>query len=198
MYHSRHVQFVEDTFPFETIKDFSEPVSRASSTGTTEISSFPLTILHPLSPTSRPTLPSMHPPSCPQQINPIIPPPAHIDFNTPNINPTTTPPPNHIEPVAPNIPSSQDVAEPPSCHLRDGSSIHPMTTRSKSRIFKPKKVHFVSKHPLPESVEPTCVTQALKYPEWQQAMTDEFMALMRNGTWSLIPPQPHYNIIGNK
>jgi hypothetical protein len=29
-------------------------------------------------------------------------------------------------------------------------------------------------------------------------MTDEFMALMRNGTWTLVPPEPHYNVIGNK
>lgn len=29
-------------------------------------------------------------------------------------------------------------------------------------------------------------------------MTDEFMALMRNGTWSLVPPQPHFNVIGHK
>lgn len=29
-------------------------------------------------------------------------------------------------------------------------------------------------------------------------MSDEFTALMDNGTWSLVPPQSHFNVIGNK
>lgn len=35
---------------------------------------------------------------------------------------------------------------------------------------------------------------------YQMATSDayEFMAFMRNGTWTLVPPSPHYNVIGNK
>jgi len=29
-------------------------------------------------------------------------------------------------------------------------------------------------------------------------MSEEFTALMTNGTWSLVPNQPHFNIIGHK
>jgi hypothetical protein len=29
-------------------------------------------------------------------------------------------------------------------------------------------------------------------------MSEEFTALMTNGTWSLVPPQPQFNVIGNK
>lgn len=65
-------------------------------------------------------------------------------------------------------------------------------------IFKPKKIFSVTKYPLPSPAEPTCVTQALQHIEWKQAMSDEFNALMQNGTWSLVPFQPHFNIVGNK
>nr|KYP42598.1 Retrovirus-related Pol polyprotein from transposon TNT 1-94 [Cajanus cajan] len=72
-----------------------------------------------------------------------------------------------------------------------------MVTRSKNGIFK-LKAFQVSKHPMPTVVEPTCASQALKHIVWKQAMSDEFNALMKNGTWSLVPPQPHYNVIRNK
>jgi len=29
-------------------------------------------------------------------------------------------------------------------------------------------------------------------------MSEEFNALLANGTWSLVPKQPQFNIIGNK
>lgn len=29
-------------------------------------------------------------------------------------------------------------------------------------------------------------------------MNDEFNAFMKNGTWTLVPPQQHYNVTGNK
>lgn len=73
-----------------------------------------------------------------------------------------------------------------------------MVTRGQKGIFKPKKLFSISKYPIPPSVEPTCVSKALQHVEWKQAMSDEFMALMKNGTWSLVPPEPHFNIIGNK
>ena len=38
----------------------------------------------------------------------------------------------------------------------------------------------------------------MKHYEWCQAMFDEFNALLANDTLSLVPKQPHFNIIGNK
>ncbi|WVZ20441.1 hypothetical protein V8G54_007763 [Vigna mungo] len=75
---------------------------------------------------------------------------------------------------------------------------HPMVTRSKNGIYKHKQVHIASKFPLPNPIEPSCVTQALKHQEWKSAMSEEFNALLANGTWSLVPREPCYNVVGNK
>lgn len=37
---------------------------------------------------------------------------------------------------------------------------------------------------------------ACKYPEWQSAMLDEIQVLTQQGTWTLVPPPPHANVIG--
>lgn len=62
------------------------------------------------------------------------------------------------------------------------------------------------RHPLPHgltaalhdplSFEPTSYTQASKPPHWQQAMKEEYEALIQNHTWSLIPATPNMNIVG--
>ena len=77
-----------------------------------------------------------------------------------------------------------------------------MITRSKSGISK-KKVFLTTPHavPLPshiyyECVEPTCYTEASKHAVWHQAMADEFTALQRQGTWSLVPYSPSKHVVG--
>ncbi|XP_038879197.1 uncharacterized mitochondrial protein AtMg00810-like [Benincasa hispida] len=57
---------------------------------------------------------------------------------------------------------------------------HPMVTRGKNRILKPKifVVEYVEEEPLN-------VKEALKCSHWVQAMTEEFKALIANDTWSL-------------
>jgi histone deacetylase 1/2 len=47
-------------------------------------------------------------------------------------------------------------------------------------------------------LEPTCYSEAIKHPNWRDAMNKEFDALLRNGTWTLIPSPPIANIIGSK
>ncbi|KAL6330627.1 hypothetical protein AAG906_003237 [Vitis piasezkii] len=77
---------------------------------------------------------------------------------------------------------------------------HPMITRAKAGIFKPK-VYAALKHPLSFSlgpIEPMCVKQVLVDPNWKIAMKEEYKALMRNHTWDLVPYQPQYNVVGNK
>ena len=77
---------------------------------------------------------------------------------------------------------------------------HPMITRAKAGIFKPK-VYAALKHPLSfslGSIEPMCVKQVLADPNWKIAMKEEYKALMRNDTWDLVPYQPQYNVVGNK
>ncbi|OMO62750.1 hypothetical protein CCACVL1_22657 [Corchorus capsularis] len=75
---------------------------------------------------------------------------------------------------------------------------HPMMTRLKNQISKPNPRYFLAtKHPVIDS-EPTCVSQAIKNPNWRLAMNDEINALIQNGTWCLVPPSPNQNIVGCK
>ncbi|BBN69054.1 transposable element gene [Prunus dulcis] len=65
-----------------------------------------------------------------------------------------------------------------------------------------------SPHPLPHallaeysdpmSIEPTSFTQASQSSHWRAAMKDEYDALMRNQTWSLVPATSCMNIVGCK
>ncbi|RVW64180.1 Retrovirus-related Pol polyprotein from transposon RE2 [Vitis vinifera] len=48
------------------------------------------------------------------------------------------------------------------------------------------------------TLEPTCVTQAVSHPEWREAMSSELTALMRHGTWDLIPPPINCHPVGCK
>jgi hypothetical protein len=52
--------------------------------------------------------------------------------------------------VSPSVPTT--IIPPPS------NRTHSMTTQSLNNIFKPKQINFVTRHPLPQSLEPTCVT----------------------------------------
>lgn len=47
-------------------------------------------------------------------------------------------------------------------------------------------------------VEPSTVTEALADPRWKKAMNEEFAALMRNITWSLVSPIVDMNVVSNK
>ncbi|KAL8102499.1 hypothetical protein AgCh_027122 [Apium graveolens] len=75
-----------------------------------------------------------------------------------------------------------------------------MTTRSMNNIYKPKiyKSYAATKHPLPDLVEPTCVSTAIQDPNWRMAMSEEFNSLLRHGTWELVPSSLATNIIGCK
>nr|KYP65831.1 Retrovirus-related Pol polyprotein from transposon TNT 1-94 [Cajanus cajan] len=61
-----------------------------------------------------------------------------------------------------------------------------MTTRAKVGIFKPKTyVTAADISTYDHTIEPT-VKEALSKPEWCQAMKDEYEALLKNNTWSLV------------
>ncbi|PKI44367.1 hypothetical protein CRG98_035241, partial [Punica granatum] len=105
-----------------------------------------------------------------------------------NIDSEVSPPILSPSPAPPSLP-------PPPPHP---SRPHPMITRSKNNIFKPKQLHLTTKHPLPESLEPTCVSQALRDSKWRLAMSEEFNALVKNHTWDLVPASKRQNIIGCK
>jgi hypothetical protein len=83
-----------------------------------------------------------------------------------------------------------------------------MTTRSQNLIVKPSK--FTDgriKYPLLQALmasialheeEPTYFSQVSKLAEWRAAMNTKFDALLKNGTWSLVPSLPTMNIVGSK
>ena len=81
-----------------------------------------------------------------------------------------------------------------------------MRTRAQDNIFKPKLYTDgtvlwpppTSLHTLLSPTIPTTVSQALKSPDWQQAMYSEYHALLTNNTWTLVPPHPSQNLIGCK
>ncbi|GAA0186474.1 transmembrane signal receptor [Lithospermum erythrorhizon] len=69
------------------------------------------------------------------------------------------------------------------------STSHPMTTRSKDGITKPRILpSLLSTECAMDFSEPSSYTQASKDPLWRSAMPDEYNALMEYNTWSLVPP----------
>ncbi len=71
-----------------------------------------------------------------------------------------------------------------------------MQTRSKHGIFKPKTCY---KAQLDYTLtEPPTFKIETQISQWCQAMQDEYDALIRQGTWSLVPPLATHNIVGCK
>lgn len=68
-----------------------------------------------------------------------------------------------------------------------------MITRAKNGIYKPK----ILLSDLSNS-EPSTIQEALAHNKWNQAIHDEFNALVRNQTWSLVPLPPNRHTVGCK
>ncbi|KAK0576029.1 hypothetical protein LWI29_010847 [Acer saccharum] len=76
---------------------------------------------------------------------------------------------------------------------------HHMVTRAQNNIHKPvRKLNLHTSLHQSADIEPTTVTQALKESCWRQAMAEECNALINNGTWELVQPNPSTNVIGCK
>jgi hypothetical protein len=71
-----------------------------------------------------------------------------------------------------------------------------MQTRSKHGIFKPKPCYTA--HLDYALTEPPTFKIASQLSQWCQAMQDEYDALIKQGTWSLVPPPPNHNVVGCK
>ncbi|XLU25082.1 hypothetical protein S245_061148, partial [Arachis hypogaea] len=67
---------------------------------------------------------------------------------------------------------------------------HPMITRSKNGVFKPKA--------LLAATEPRTVKDALSHPAWKAAMDAEYDALMKNHTWKLVTLPEGREAVGSK
>ncbi|GJU74314.1 ribonuclease H-like domain-containing protein [Tanacetum coccineum] len=72
-------------------------------------------------------------------------------------------------------------------------SVHPMVTRFRVGTNRPTErlnLHVSSVSPLPKSYR-----DAFSDPNWQNAMRDEYTALIKNKTWTLVPRPPDTNIV---
>ncbi|BFG36388.1 hypothetical protein CerSpe_226620 [Prunus speciosa] len=105
---------------------------------------------------------------------------------------------------APLVPA--DPTSPPPIEPAPPAPAHPMRTRLRDGISQPKtRTDGTVRYPVPhallivlDDVEPTCFSQASKHPLWCAAMSEEINALLRNQTWSLVPPSPTHIPVGCK
>ncbi|KAE8680725.1 hypothetical protein F3Y22_tig00111372pilonHSYRG00235 [Hibiscus syriacus] len=116
--------------------------------------------------------------------------PPHTSPTSPNTLPPLLPTliPTHVPSTSPHVPLAL-----PSPVLNQVSKIlsltpfvctSPIVTRSQNNIHKPiTKLSLLAQ--LTSGIEFTCVTQALKDGRWRHVMSEEFNALVRNGTWEL-------------
>jgi hypothetical protein len=71
-----------------------------------------------------------------------------------------------------------------------------MHTRSKNGIFKPKTFHTsITDY---TQTEPSTYLTASKIPQWCTSMNEEYSALQRQHTWTLVAPPLGKNIVGCK
>ncbi|KAG8475880.1 hypothetical protein CXB51_032703 [Gossypium anomalum] len=87
----------------------------------------------------------------------------------------------------PNSPQMvEEVSAPPV-------NSHPMQTRSKSGIFKPRV--FSTELTV---TEPTTIAEAFSSKEWTLTAQEEYEALLRNNTWDLVPLPANRRAVGCK
>ncbi|GKA87994.1 ribonuclease H-like domain-containing protein [Tanacetum coccineum] len=75
----------------------------------------------------------------------------------------------------------------------NSDSVHPMVTRFRvgtNRLTERLNLHVSSVSPLSKSYR-----DAFNDPNWQNAMRDEYIALIKNKTWTLVPRPPNTNSV---
>jgi transposase InsO family protein len=152
-------------------------------------------IIDLLSPLTRPIDPHV------SSLDSLTLPTGPIDFAVPE--PTaipassTTATPASSSPVPLLTTAPTPVPEPISTDIPLPNPIsHPMQTRSKNGIVKPKLTYaaFVDY----TLTEPPSYTVASKHSKWCTAMDEEFQALQQQATWTLVPLPDSKNVVGCK
>ncbi|GJX03543.1 ribonuclease H-like domain-containing protein [Tanacetum coccineum] len=210
---SRHVTFDETVFPYGSTQPSSVPtytfLDDSPDIPTQPIRSIPVldpdTIhaTHTPPPNTTPTNTNIAPSAQPES-----PPHATPSHNSPTQQSTTahdTPPHiqhTHVAQQTPEIdheqpPTAQNeippliIPNPPENPNPD--SVHPMVTRFRVGTNRPTErlnLHVSSVSPLPKSYR-----DAFSDPNWQNAMRDEYSALIKNKTWVLVPRPTDTNIV---
>jgi histone deacetylase 1/2 len=73
-----------------------------------------------------------------------------------------------------------------------------MTTRAKTGFLVPKRLFNLFATTTTLSPIPSSYKLALKDPNWHAAMLDEYNALLRNNTWSLVSCPTGVNVVTRK
>ncbi|GJU06666.1 ribonuclease H-like domain-containing protein [Tanacetum coccineum] len=128
--------------------------------------------------------------------------PPHTGPNSPGptfpTNQPTSHEPNNIQTQTQNNPLPPPIFDPPNPQtntnpVNEPPRTHPMITRSQSGIVKPIErlsLHTSSLSPIPKSP-----FIALKDLNWCNAIYDEYNALVKNGTWILVPRPSDVNLV---
>ncbi|KAD3337848.1 hypothetical protein E3N88_33369 [Mikania micrantha] len=148
------------------------------------------------SPHTNPSPPPQSHPNTSQQ-----PPPEPSQHSNPSPSQPTNQPQNQPPPLPPqqqnypqNQPPSDEIQPNPILPTRQRPA-HLRPNPKQTNPYNPSSYHTA----VPSStIEPTNFTNANKDPHWRQAMLDEYSALIRNGTWSLVPPVPNTNVVDCK
>jgi histone deacetylase 1/2 len=217
IYISKDVLFNEQKFPYSQLFPSSSLGPSPSGTSS-QSSSIPLII--PSQPTPTPTQSSPNPTHTPPNSSPPTPisdpnailnplpittihmsadPTTPSSINSAYNQSTTSSPPiqrsnasQHIfsssSSGGSNISSTSPLLTPPP-PPKPISTGHSMLTRSKAKLQPTILVTHI---------EPTTVRQALQSSHWVNAMKEEYNALLRNNTWSLVHPPAHKQPIGCK
>jgi hypothetical protein len=109
---------------------------------------------------------------------------------------------NSVVPTSPASPGAGATPLPGSSFIHDSASV-PLQcprTRLQNNIVKPKHLFpdMIKHANVCSTGEPKSVKEALADPRWKHAMDDEYAALMKNGTWHLIPGTQATNLIDYK
>ncbi|PKU62264.1 Retrovirus-related Pol polyprotein from transposon TNT 1-94 [Dendrobium catenatum] len=167
---SRHVTFNESQFPYRTTNPV-KPTTFSHSQHTTP----PMLLI----PTSLASKPVPTPTSKPLHTSASI---TTTDHSLSSINEIPFP-----------ISVTSNIPTPSAPHLPS----HHMQTRLKSGISKPKQILSLLTAHSPNPT-PTTYAQAVKHSHWRQAMSEEFHALQKQATWTLVPAPDHTPILGCK
>ncbi|GJS93029.1 ribonuclease H-like domain-containing protein [Tanacetum coccineum] len=210
---SRHVTFDETVFPYGSTQPSSVPtytfLDDSPDIPTQPIQSIPVldpdTIhtTHTPTPNTTPTATNIAPSAQPE--SPAHATPSHNSLTQQSIIAQDTLP--HIQPmyVAQQTPK-MDQEQPPTAQNEtltltipnppenpNPDSVHPMVTRFRVGTNRPTErlnLHVSSVSPLPKSYR-----DAFSDPNWQNAMRDEYSALIKNRTWVLVPRPTDTNIV---
>ncbi|CAA7051267.1 unnamed protein product [Microthlaspi erraticum] len=133
---------------------------------------------------------------------------AHSSPTTTTQSPSTTPRPTNTPSPSPSSSSTSSLpspspppappspSPPPAPVIMPPENNHNMATRAKSGISKPNKKYALLT-PRSDAIPPipTSVAQALADPRWSNAMSEEYTSVLRHGTYTLVPKEPHHNIV---